>query len=91
MRTFYRYLIIRSDGDCRVVTRKPTDLRYDEVCYPLHVYVPDAWGLIAKAIELVLPEPATMEVDNEPLLPESPGAASATEPAGIEEAHDAAN
>lgn len=56
MPTHKKYLIARSDGEMRVVTKRPR-LRWDEVAYEVRVNVPDAWGEIKGIIELSMAEP----------------------------------
>lgn len=52
-----RFLVVRADGDVRVVARRPR-LRPDEVAYRLNVTIPPAWGRLAEgAISIDLPEP----------------------------------
>ena len=49
------YLIIRSDGSVRIVTRYPS-LRTDEVAYRMVIKLPAGWGLMAGELIVTLPE-----------------------------------
>jgi hypothetical protein len=58
--TFSKILVVRSDGEMRIVRKKPR-LRWDEVAYTIKVTVPDAWGELRGIIELSLPGPPELE------------------------------
>jgi hypothetical protein len=51
-----QYLVIRADGEARVV-RKARRLRVDEVAYRLRVRIPNAWGEVAGEIDVTMPPP----------------------------------
>lgn len=51
------YLIVRSDGTHRTVTRV-SNLRLDEVAFPLTITIPKTWGRIQEErIEIAMPNP----------------------------------
>lgn len=64
------YIVIRADGQARLVSRYPR-LRSDEVAYPMLITLPSGWGQTAQTtIELRLPEGvATAVPGDEPILP----------------------
>lgn len=65
-KTLVRFLIVRANGDCRVVSRPPT-LAPDEMAVRLHIQVPGAWGRVQNPpIEVVLPEVPRIEVSDAP-------------------------
>jgi hypothetical protein len=52
-----KFLILRSDGECRIVTKYPR-LRFDEFAFRLNVTIPAGWGAVqSDSIELAMPEP----------------------------------
>lgn len=51
-----RFLVVRADGDVRVVTRQPR-LRLDEFAYRVRVTIPDSWAAIVGDIDITMPEP----------------------------------
>lgn len=67
-----RWLIVRADGDMRVVQRFPSGkLRHDEVAFKIVVEMPDAWGRIQHTeLHVDMPEPPTVEMTDDVVLPE---------------------
>ena len=62
MKTFKRILIVRANGDCRVVSnRRRNRLRLDEVGFDLHITIPETWGKMQGLIDVKLPDPPTPE------------------------------
>jgi hypothetical protein len=60
--TVKAHLVVRANGDVRVVKNKPR-LRLDEVAFPLTVTVPQQWGRVqATTIDVALPEPPEARV-----------------------------
>lgn len=59
-KTLARYLIVRADGQMRVVTQaRSPRLNFDEVGFRLLVTVPTAWGEVApETIKVTVPEGA---------------------------------
>jgi len=62
-RSIEQFLIVRSDGSCRVVVRKPANLHWNELAYRLVINVPDGWGRIAGTITVNLPEATIVEAN----------------------------
>jgi len=59
VKTVAKYLVVRANGEARVVNRnaRRLNLRLDEVAFPLTIRIGDAWGLIqAESITLDFPE-----------------------------------
>lgn len=59
MSTHRQYLIVRANGDMRVIQRFPA-LAWDEVAFPIIVSFPDTWGKVRTSLEagsLIQPEP----------------------------------
>jgi hypothetical protein len=65
MTTKIAFLIIRADGDMRVVKRRPFDLRTGEVCFKLNVDFPDGWGKVAGTLDILMPGPPRLAGDVE--------------------------
>ena len=65
MKTLRKYLILRATGEARVISRKPIELRLDEVAFEMRINIPDAWGRIqAQALTVSMPdEIPTVEVE----------------------------
>ena len=59
MKTIRRFLIVNGQGDCRIVSRRPNRMAFDEMAFPLNISVPDSWGQVYTdvPINLTLPEP----------------------------------
>ncbi len=57
------YLIVRGDGQMRMVSRTPR-LALDEVAFPVSVAIPRMWGVVhtANPITVTLPEPPEVQV-----------------------------
>jgi hypothetical protein len=51
-----RFLIVRADGECRIVTRKP-NLGWNEVAFELNVEIPNSWAKITGSIDIQMPDP----------------------------------
>lgn len=77
-KTVKGYLIYRAhDDSLRTVKKLQSGLAWDEVAFVVQVKVPDAWGRLAGAIVIDLPDdgPAVIEVQqNEVIRPEEPSA-----------------
>lgn len=57
-----RWLVIKANGDCRVVQRWPSQLRGDECAVRLVINQPDGWGKILEGeVQITLPEPPFVE------------------------------
>lgn len=58
-----RYLIVKADGDVRVVGgRRGLRLGLDEVAYEVSIAIPNAWGEVVGKIEVEMPEPPAATV-----------------------------
>lgn len=71
MRTMRRWLIVKANGDTRVVTRSPAGrLDRDECAVLVELRVPSGWSAVAAdPITVQLPEPPTFSTpDGEPIL-----------------------
>lgn len=56
------FLVVRADGDMRVLRGKPR-LRLDEVAFPVTVTIPTTWGKVqAASIDVQMPEPPEARV-----------------------------
>ena len=52
-----RFLIARSDGNLRIVTKRPR-LGADEVAFRIEVTIPDTWGKVhPDVLALSMPDP----------------------------------
>lgn len=51
-----KFLIVRADGECRIVSRKP-HLGWNEVAFELNVEIPQSWATIKGSIDINMPEP----------------------------------
>lgn len=62
------WLIVRADqARPRVTSRRPYNLRFDEIAFALDISYPYAWGGVAeKAVAVTLPEPPVAEVEPAP-------------------------
>lgn len=61
-----KFLIVRADGEARIVSRPPNRLRLDEFGYRLNITIPDSWAHVIGDINIALPDPdmkPTVEVD----------------------------
>ncbi len=62
MKTFKRVLIVRANGDCRVISNtRMRRLRLDEVGFNLNITMPETWGKMQGLIDVKLPDPPTPE------------------------------
>lgn len=65
MRKIQRTLIVRADGEARIVKSKRPILGFDEVAFELHINIinmPDAWGEVVGKLEIAMPEPPSAEI-----------------------------
>jgi hypothetical protein len=62
------FLIVRADGDMRVVKKTPY-LDFNEVAFHLKVSIPDAWAKVQGDVNIELPEPPPAEVTVELVEP----------------------
>ncbi len=63
MKTFERVLIVRANGDCRVLSAdRMIHLRLDEVGFNLNITIPDTWGRMQGLINVELPDAPSSKV-----------------------------
>ncbi len=63
MKTFKRVLVVRANGDCRVLSAdRIVKLRLNEVGFDLNITMPETWGHMQGLIDVQLPDPPTPEV-----------------------------
>jgi hypothetical protein len=50
---------VDGQGECRILTKTPNRLDFDELAFPLNIHIPDGWGRVYTdvPIDLTLPEP----------------------------------
>ena len=66
MKIHRQYLIVRGNGAMRLRASRPSrsDLRPDELAFPLEVSIPDRWGRLSEqVIALTFPENPEPSVD----------------------------
>ena len=57
MKTKRYWFVVNAKGDARIRTRRPWDLKQDEVAVCLNVKIPDSWGRVMNdEITVTLPE-----------------------------------
>lgn len=62
--TIKRFLVIRANGDVRLVQRRPS-LDMDEIAVPLVIHIPDGWARVVEdQIDIHMPGPPSIEPVN---------------------------
>jgi hypothetical protein len=57
-----RFLIVASNGECRVTRRRP-QLSLNEFAFEVNVTVPDSWARVLGSVDIELPEAPTPTID----------------------------